>query len=297
MILQSLADAYKRFEDDPEYALVKRGFSFQDISFVIVLEEDGTLFEIQDVREPSRKKPKIRVLGINKPSGSSLNPCFLWDNTSYLLGYSKKNSERALNANQETVKRYLSVEQEINDKGFSAVCRFLEKMNCTKGKTIEIAEDLLDTFGVFQIRGNTAYVHESPRIVEWWLNRTEADEEKMKTWWEPVPSRESMGWCLISGEYGPLARLHEPKVKGVKGQDRTGAVIVGSNQESFNSYGWEQAYNSPASKESVFAYLTALNTMLDESKRDRHRMEIGETTLLFGQTDRRQRRISSPVSS
>jgi len=288
MILQALAESYQRFVKDPEYEVAVRGFSFQKISFAVVLEEDGRLFEIQDIRVSLERKkiPKrMRVLGMNKPTGSALSPCFLWDNTAYLLGLAKEEGKkkRALEAFRETKRRYKEVEEEIGDKGFSAVCRFLENWLPDQVEKSYLNEDLWDTFGIFQIRGTTAYLHESPRIIEWWLARTEGDEEKMKKWWETAPSDgpDPKGWCLISGVYGPLARLHEPKVKGVLGQQPTGAVLAGSNQDAFDSYGWEQAYNAPATKEAVFAYLTALNTMLDGPKRNRHRLVMGNTTILF----------------
>ncbi len=292
MILQSLLEAYERFEADPSYEIAPRGCSVQKISFAVVLEGDGTLVDIQDIRDQSGKKPiprRVKVLGVNKPTGSGLSPCFLWDNTAYLLGRDKDGGSRtrARSAFEETRKRYLKVEKEIQAREFSAVCRFMESWDPAMAEDHPQLQELAGSFGIFQIRGSTCYVHELPAIRGWWLSRTDGDFERMKTWWESAPSTDpiSQGFCLISGQLGTLARLHEPKVKGVQGQQPTGATIAGFNFDSVESYGWTQAFNAPASKEAVFRYLTALNAMLEGPKRDKHRMVLGNTTVAFW-TDR-----------
>ncbi|MBA1330734.1 hypothetical protein QQ73_06020, partial [Candidatus Endoriftia persephone str. Guaymas] len=88
----------------------------------------------------SGKKPlpvQMLVPGQAKPSGSGLNPCFLWDNSAYLLGYvlpqqSKESDEkyqkridRTQRAFEAFRERHLAVEAEIDTPAFSAVCRFL----------------------------------------------------------------------------------------------------------------------------------------------------------------------------
>jgi CRISPR-associated protein Csd1 len=109
MILRKLYELYGRLEKDPAYELAPPGYSAQKVTFAIVLHPDGRLHGINDIREqveiPSKKgPPKInktpRTLllpGLAKPSGSGINPCTLWDNSAYLLGYTtdEKKAERA----------------------------------------------------------------------------------------------------------------------------------------------------------------------------------------------------------
>jgi len=293
MIMQSLLQAHERFIREKEYEMAPRGFSHQKIAFAILLEMDGTLVTIQDIREGEgrRRLPKtLLVLGVNKPTGSGLSPCFLWDNTAYLLGCEREEGKkrgRAVRAFEETRERYLEVEKEIGTREFSAVCRFLEAWDPEMASQQPELEQLAGSFGVFQIRGQTRYVHELPEIRDWWLARTDADEDRMKAWWKAgeSPALEREGWCSITGQFAPLARLHEPKVKGVKGQQSTGATIAGFNMDSVESYGWTQAFNAPASKEAAFQYLTALNAMLNGPQREKHRLLVGGTTVVFW-TDR-----------
>src|SRR5437870_3040242 len=90
MILQSLHSLYDRLAADDNYDLSEPGFSWQKISFRIVLHPDGSLFAIEDARvknEAGKLVPRrMEVPGDAKSSGSGLNPGFLWDNQTYMLG-------------------------------------------------------------------------------------------------------------------------------------------------------------------------------------------------------------------
>ena len=44
-----------------------------------------------------------------------------------------------------------------------------------------------------------------------------------------------MGQCLVTGEIGPIARLHA-SLKGVRNANPTGASLVGFNASAYKSY-------------------------------------------------------------
>jgi len=88
------------------------------------------------------------------------------------------------------------------------------------------------------------------------------------------------GNCLVTGAYGPLARLH-PSIKGVNGAQSAGASIVSFNLESFTSYGKSQGDNAPISEQATFAYTTALNYLLRRDPRNRQRLQIGDASVVF----------------
>jgi len=112
MILQSLYELYQRIKDDPAYDIPPQGYSLQRVSFKVVLRKDGSLFDIQDVRIEGRPR-QIRVLGVTKQSGSGFNPCFLWDNTAYMLGFKAKDDDpKRTNSEFEHFRSYhLSLEK------------------------------------------------------------------------------------------------------------------------------------------------------------------------------------------
>ena len=55
MILQRLCEYYDRLAADPNQDIAAVGFAPQKVVFEIVIEEDGTLHALQDVRDTSGK--------------------------------------------------------------------------------------------------------------------------------------------------------------------------------------------------------------------------------------------------
>ncbi len=275
MILQRLAEHYDRIaaSSDAEAQLAPPGFSQQKISFCVVLEPDGRLNAIQSMQQLKGRAlvaTPMLVPGQGKPPGQGINPCFLWDNATYMLGWTADadKRERAAACFESFRQRHLSLEAQIASPVFSAVCSFLREWN--PQKAFEIEEELskaATNFGVFRIAGSMQYVHElisGPPIAE----GVQAASE----------SEQTTGLCLVSGILGPIARLHEPKIKGVAGAQSAGALLVSFNAASYESYGKTQSYNAPVSEAVTFRYTVALNHLLE--RRDR-RVSLGDSTVVF----------------
>jgi CRISPR-associated protein Csd1 len=277
MILQSLYKLYDRLADDPAYGIAKPGYSPQKISFRVVLKPDGTLFAIQDARVKNDNGKLFAgaqvVLGEAKPSGSGFNPCLLWDNTTYMLGYKLDDPkpERTLKSFEAFRDKHLALETEINDADFSAICRFLEKWTPEQAsKYVEAhpaIKDLATGFGLFQIQGQAQSINEKSEILKWW------DRQAPET-------AGDVGQCLITGDTATIARLH-PKIKSVAGAQSAGASIVSFNAPAYESYGKDQSFNAPVSEQAAFKYGTALNSLLNGPKSNKHRIRIGDTTCVF----------------
>jgi CRISPR-associated protein Csd1 len=272
MILQSLHALYERLKDDPDYSIPQPGYSLQKITFRIVLSPNGELFDIQDARTRTEKqlRPQQRkVLGAGKPSGSGLNPCFLWDNTVYMLGYKidDPKPERTLKAFEAFRDKHLGLESEINSSAFSTVCRFLENWCPDTSAEHDVLKEVATGFGVFQILGETAYVHEESQIREWWERNNAKDDS--------VPKAQ----CLITGELAPIARL-QGKIKGVAG-GKAEASLVSFNETAYESYGKEQGFNAPVSEQAAVGYAAALNAILDGPMSPKHRLRLGDMTVAF----------------
>lgn len=287
MILQSLYKLYSRLKDDPEYQIAEPGYSLQKISFKVVLKPNGELFDIQDARVISDKGKKItdqvKVLGKGKPSGSGINPCFLWDNAAYMLGYKKldgkltdekqeKEKQRTKECSDALKVYHLKLENEINSDTYSTVCRFFESWDPST-----ILDDegnckypILDEtgFGIFQIIGEMQYVHENKNIIKWWNeNLTESKGDSI------------YGQCLLTGGNTEIARL-QPKIKGISG-GKAEASLVSFNERSYESYAKEQSYNAPVSEDAAFKYGVALNALLDGPMKTKHRLSLGDSTIVF----------------
>ena len=276
MILQHLEAYYLRLADGDGESLVVPGFSQQNITFCVELDPGGGVLAIRDVRDTSGKKTtprKMKVLGSAKPSGSGLNPCFLWDNSSYLLGFKADDDkpDRTRQAFEAFRDRHLGLQLEMGDPEFDAVCEFLKSWDPSSAGNHEILKEISTGFGVFQVGDHRHFVHESPRVLAWWQTQLgSADESASND--EPMQ-------CLVSGVASPIARIHEPKIQGVNGAQSAGALLVSFNFDASESYGREQSFVAPVSKESAFRYAVALNRLLDRG--GSQRMQVGDATVVF----------------
>jgi len=273
MILQALHELYERLEGDPDYGIPPPGESVQKVSFRVVLSPSGKLFGIQDAREmvDGKARPRlVRVLGTEKPSGSGLNPCFLWDNPAYMLGFKPDDPkpERTRKSFKAFRDRHLAVEDQIGSMEFDAVCRFLESWDPDLAADHPVLQDVGTGFGVFQIQGEPAFVHEVPGIRDWWHRQSIGEGVE--------------GQCLVTGRRAPLALTH-PKIKGVRGAQSSGASVVSFNESAYESLGKQQSHNGPVSEAAAFRYTAALNALL--RRRDRHVVSVGDATVAFW-TDR-----------
>jgi len=266
MILQSLHDLYDRLSGEESYAIAPPGYSLQKIVFCVVLKPDGALYAIEDARvKDSKGRPKPRqalVPGQTKPSGSGLNPCFLWDTSAYMLGFKSgdEDADRTAKAFQAFREKHLELESDIANPSYGAVCRFLQQWNPADAAQWPVLSELGPGYGVFQILGQEAYVHEHPEIRSWWLQHAVSDAQPVE------------GQCLVSGNVSQISRL-QYKIKKVGGQGE--AQIVAFNAPAFESYGKTQSFNAPISEDASFRYATALNALLDGPMSFKHRFMLG----------------------
>lgn len=268
MILQRLVEHYDRMAAEGRDEVVPPGYSRQKISFCIVLNPDGGLNQFESLLEPDgrvkRPKPLI-VPGQSKPSGQGLNPCLLWDNAEYLLGYTSKaeRTERTLREFEASRELHLSMEAKVSHPSYTAVCTFLRTWSLGNALGHPELEELASNFGVFRIAGATQYVHEQVALPHAEVADDGVEVEKTT--------------CLITGREEFPARLHEPKIKGVFGAQSSGALLVSFNANAFTSYNKEQSYNAPVSQLAVFKYANALNQLLSMPDR---RVRLGDATVV-----------------
>lgn len=304
MIIPALVRLYDNLAASDDSGVAPKGYSEQKISFEVVLNKNGTLHDIQPVsitvtreftkkvkgesvtQTKSEEKPKpVLVPGQSKPSGSGINPCFLWDNAVYMLGFKPEDPkpERTRESFKAFRDKHAALAPEIKDPGFKAVCTFLDEWNPAQAKSYKNTagqklEDFAGGFGVFRLRADTEYIHQREAVRAWWEESLEPDgEEGEQESGERVPS-------LVDGRLQPIARLHEPRVKGVMGAQSSGAAIVSFNQRSFESYGKDQGSNAPVGVDDAFKYCTALNRLTGD---DKHRVRIGGDTYVFWSEGRR----------
>lgn len=272
-ILQALNGYYERQAGRGKASAY--GFSKQGISFAVVLDVDGRVLDVMDVRDTTGRQPRPGVREVPAPvvRASNVLPNFLWDNTTYVFGVRRdartgapspaKRGERAA---------FISFHRELlgdtEDEGLQALLAFLGKWSSDRYEALPQSAEMLGQNVAFRLEvpgGPPAFLHESKAARDiWtrWLEGEDADQE----------------FCLVTGRRLPTARLH-PKIKGVQGAQTAGAAIVSFNNDAFTSFGKKQGANAPVSKRAAFGYTSALNALL--ARKSRNRIRIGDTTTVF----------------
>lgn len=264
-ILASLARAYQRLPNAPPF-----GFSPQNIGVIVGLNEDGTVASVSPWLDGEGKKRKPRPMLVPQPEKRTvaIAPNFLWDKSSYVLGVTAGEGKRSALEHQAFKERHERDLADADDAGLLAFLRFLRLWTPEQFSAPLWTEEMKDQ--------NIVFALESDRREKLWLH----DRPAAKALWARVAGKESDAAeiCLVSGEPGPVARLH-PSIKGVWGAQSSGAAVVSFNLDAFTSYGHEQGDNAPISEASAFAYTTALNRFLERDSR--HRIQIGDASTVF----------------
>ncbi|MCW8125117.1 type I-C CRISPR-associated protein Cas8c/Csd1 [Microbulbifer halophilus] len=272
MILSALDGYYHRLIEEGKEGVAPIGFSQEKVSYALILAENGSLVDVQDVRDTSGKKPVPAILTVPQPPKRSANiaPCFLWDKSSYVLGAApagdQKSCKRALEAHRAFKDMHRKLLKECNSLGIKALLAFFEWWTPeTFRESSLFSESMLDGNFVFRMDGEMEYLHECQEgqsVRQAMLQQTDSPSER----------------CLVTGENQPVALLH-PSIKGVYGAQTAGASIVSFNLDAFTSYGKSQGQNAPISEQAAFAYTTVLNHLL--RKGSRQRLQLGDTSVIF----------------
>jgi CRISPR-associated protein Csd1 len=269
MILQSLASLYDRLAADPESGCARPGFSREKVHFALVVGKDGRLVQVLDLRQQigRRQVPREAIVPQGPKKSVNIAASFLWGNTAYVLGADDKGkAARTADCHKAFTELHQRLLGSSSDAGARAVLRFLDGWRPEDATTLEHWQDMLKSNLVFQLDGETQFVHERPDLTSIWSASLSDDQKGMR------------GVCLLSGERAPIARLH-PAIKGVRDAQSSGAALVSFNLRAFWSYGKEQNYNAPISETRAFAYATALNHLLRSGSRNR--IQIGDATTVF----------------
>ncbi|MGZ5056520.1 MAG: type I-C CRISPR-associated protein Cas8c/Csd1 [Methylobacter sp.] len=288
MILSSLAQYYQRLADTPDAItglarVPSYGFSEERISYILVLNRNGQLVDVQSNLSDD-KKSKGRYLTVPwsvKRSGQFTekafkegknNAFFLWDKTAYCLGV-ESNDKNGLKISQLTFdafkKLHLDLLADTEDEGLQAVCLFLKDWSPEKFQSSKypfFKNEMLDANFVFKLDGGREYIHERQEAINVWL----------KTIAPKVDANKAV--CLDTGKNEPFMNLH-PSIKGVYGGQSSGGSIVSFNADAYTSYGKSQGENAPVSEMAAFAYTTALNYLL--RRENNQCVSIGDTSTVF----------------
>ena len=271
MILQALTKLYEDLAEQGKIA--REGWSTVKISYLLEIDEDGTLLGIvpQFKEVVSGKKtqfvPMDKILPAAVKRNANIKPNFLWDNSKYILGISGKDTPERIRECFEACK---GLHHELLDGMNTAAARAI--LNFFDGwDSVLAAEHPL-------IVKNLNELYKGGNVTFYVNGRLAAEDAKIKAAWQRYydNSDGERMQCLVTGKEDVIVPTH-PAIKGVADAQSSGAALVSFNASAFCSYGKEQNYNAPVGKYAAFAYTSALNYLLSD-KENVHR--IGDTTVV-----------------
>ncbi len=277
MILQALYDYYQRKRVEPDDALPPFGFEEKELPFVVEIDEQGSLVQIEDTRTQQGKKRIGRSFlvpqAVKKTSGIAAN--MLWDNAEYALGIPRhpKPGQKATDPQRlaDQHRAFVSRIREFSppaseDPAIQALLGFLEQFSPGQISDPELLEELASNANIsFRLNGDSELICQRTLVLETLRAMHENDDEEKVS-------------CLVTGKRQRVSRLH-PAIKGVWGSQTSGANIVSFNLDAFRSWNKEQGSNAPISEEAAFAYTTALNHLL--RKDSPQRLQVGDSSTVF----------------
>lgn len=262
-MLASLVRAYDRLPEAPRF-----GFSSEKIGFCVVLNADGSVASVEDLRRDDKKRsPRMLLVPQAVKRTAGIAPNYLWDKSAYVLGVTAGAGKRTADEHAAFRARHVEWLAGSDDPGLLALLRFLDSWTPEDFVPPLWPEDLRDQNIVFALSDEyrERFLHDRPAARELWRRIGAESASAAQT-------------CLVTGQSGPVARLH-PSIKGVWGAQSSGASLVSFNLDAFTSYGHEQGDNAPVSEAAAFAYTTVLNHYL--AKDSGHRIQIGDASTVF----------------
>ena len=279
MILKALYDYYNRCGNLPA-----SGMEEKEIGFVIVISKEGKFVRFEDCRIDN-KQAKTYLVKKHVGRSSAVVANYLYDNSSYVLGYAEnakakkdveeqttKRSDKestCLEAFKEKVDSIYKVYPENND--LAAICKFYQQskeeiLACISQDSLweDIKKNLSKKYSTFSFRidGDLKIVAEKKELLQ--LENSEDDNK-------------GNGFCLITGNKGTTVDTTTATM--IPGSQATAKLVAFQVNSGYDSYGKKKCGNAPISKDAEFAYTTALNAMLQ--KGSHNKFGVGNRTFVF----------------
>lgn len=288
MILHALVDYYDRLAVDGKIA--PRGFKEVAIQFVIVLDQAGNFASLEDRRVTVGRRWTARTFLVpeeRQRNGSNAwqTANLLWDHYGYVLGWPKSDTPKdKLMAEMQHMAFICEVrklhELYPDDLEIMAVHAFLKRGDYSAVFAEDTWKECAKIPGcnlTFQCAGQPELVAENEVVKAHVVSTVDSESTDVDDEEEDNSTAPAEGACIITGEIGPIARLHQrTPIPGAKSNSK---IVSFQRNMGFDSFGKEQSHNAPTSKAVAFKYATALNKLL--ARNSNQKFPVGDATTVF----------------
>lgn len=287
MLIQALCDYAAKQEpsDTPD------GWQEQKIHYRIELSPEGDIVRITDVRTENKisekitkYEPEIIKLPTRVQTTNQILANIIEHRPVYLFGinYDSKTASfttedktgKAAKSHQAFVEQNLKICESLTSDICKAYCNFLKKWTPADMTENTILTSLGKEYGLsafgFCLEGLRDYLEDDSQIKD--AYNTFYEKQKQDT----VIDEEQIVTCSILGEKLPAARTHN-RIK-FPGGNPSGSVLVGINENAFESYGKTQSFNSNISEKAMQIYTSTLNKLLSDKN---HHKIINDMVIVY----------------
>lgn len=293
MLIRSLCDYYDIQSARGEAA--SDIMSEQPVHWMVMLTPDGRVADIIDKRiEESVPQKNGKVKIVKKPIVVSLpkrtqktgidaniiehRPLYIFGlNYDAKIGLTPDDKTgKARKSHEAFVKKNLELFDGIDSEIARAYVNFIKNWvpeNETENEQLKkLGKEYQGSYYIFALDGSPeCKLHKDKAVL--------AKYEKLmaKAAAETAESDDGIMMCPIEGERLRAARIHD-KIKGIKGGNSVGAVLVNFNSSAFESYGKSQSMNSGISEKAMKKYTSSLNKLLADPM---HHIYSDDMTVVF----------------
>lgn len=293
MLIRSLCDYYDIQSARGEAA--SDIMSEQPVHWMVMLTPDGRVADIIDKRiEESVPQKNGKVKIVKKPivvplpkrtQKTGIDANIIEHRPLYIFGlnYDAKigltpddKTGKARKSHEAFVKKNLEFFEGIDSEIARAYVNFIKNWvpeNETENEQLKkLGKEYQGSYYIFALDGSPeCKLHKDKAVL--------AKYEKLmaKAAAETAESDDGIMMCPIEGERLRAARIHD-KIKGIKGGNSVGAVLVNFNSSAFESYGKSQSMNSGISEKAMKKYTSSLNKLLADPM---HHIYSDDMTVVF----------------
>ena len=293
MLIRSLCDYYDIQSARGEAA--SDIMSEQPVHWMVMLTPDGRVADIIDKRiEESVPQKNGKVKIVKKPIVVSLpkrtqktgidaniiehRPLYIFGlNYDAKIGLTPDDKTgKARKSHEAFVKKNLEFFDGIDSEIARAYVNFIKNWvpeNETENEQLKkLGKEYQGSYYIFALDGSPeCKLHKDKAVL------AKYEEIMAKAAAEAAESDDGIMMCPIEGERLRAARIHD-KIKGIKGGNFVGAVLVNFNSSAFESYGKSQSMNSGISEKAMKKYTSSLNKLLADPM---HHIYSDDMTVVF----------------